>query len=125
MLTLADYLPEGLTVADGSGTVAQVVVEIIPLSSKEITLEPSALTLTGEENGRLYTADAVQLTISGTAEALETFQTENIKASVDVTGLTDGTHTVPVQLELPKGLSAAEAAVSVTISSEEPPAEQE
>ena len=125
MLTLADYLPAGVSVAEGSGTVAQVVVEIIPLSSRQLTLEPAALTLTGEENGRTYSTDAVQLTVSGTAEALDALQTEALKASVDVTGLADGTHTVPVQIELPEGLSAAETTVTVTISSEEAPAEQE
>ena len=125
MLTLADYLPEGLAVAEGSGTVVQVVAEIIPLSSRPVTLESSSLTLTGEETGKLYTMDTVQFTVSGTEEALNALHTETLKASVDVTGLDDGTHTLPVQIELPEGLSAAETTVTVTISSEEPPAEQE
>lgn len=126
MLTLADYLPAGVSVAAGSGTVAQVVIEIIPLSSRQLTLEPSALTLTGEEDGKTYTVDAVQLTVNGTEKALSELHAEALKASADVTGLADGTHTVPVHLDLPEGLSAAEAAVTVLISSEEvPAAEQE
>lgn len=126
MLTLADYLPEGLSVAEGSGTVAQVVVEIIPLSSKQITLEPASLTLTGTEEEKLYTVEAVQLTVSGKTEALDSLQPEAVTASADVTGLTDGTHTVPLQLKLPEGLTAEDVTVTVTIgSNEEPPQEEE
>ena len=125
MLTLADYLPAGLSVTAESGSVAQVVVEIIPLSSKQFTLDASALTLTGEEDGKAYTWDAVQITVTGKAEALESLHTETLKATTDVTGLADGTHTVPVHLELPEGLSAAEVTIAVTVSSEEAPAEQE
>lgn len=121
MLTLAEYLPTGVSIAEGSGTVAQVVIEIIPLSSRQLTLEPAALTLTGKEDSKTYITDAVQITVSGTAEALEALQTDAVTASADVTGLADGTHTVPVHLDLPEGLSAAEAAVTVTISSEEVP----
>lgn len=123
MLTLADYLPEGISIAQGGGSVAQVVVEIIPLSSKLITLDASALTFTGAEDGKSYTAEAVQLTVSGETEVLNSLET--LRASVDVTGLDDGTHTVPLHPELPEGLSAEDAVIDVTISSTKEPPEQE
>lgn len=125
MLTLADYLPDGLSITKESGSVAQVVVEIIPLSSKQFTLDAAALTLTGEESGKAYTMEAVQITVTGNTETLESLQTEALKATADVTGLTNGTHTVPIHLELPEGLSAANVTIDITISSEAEAPQQE
>ena len=125
MLTLADYLPEGLSTTSDSGSVAQVIVEIIPLGSKVLTLDASALTLTGQESGKSYTAEAVQLTVSGETEALESLQAERITLTADVTGLTDGTHTVPVHVSLPEQLSAGNITVDITISGDpESPAQE-
>lgn len=125
MFSLAGYLPEGISLRDGSTTVVQVTVEITPQNGKVFTLDAASLTLLGEESDKTYTVGEAHVTINGSESILESLTANQLGGSIYVNGLEDGEHSVMIHLDLPEGLSAAPAYISVTVESAETPAEGE
>lgn len=114
--SLRDYLPEGISLRDGSSDTAQVTIEITAQSSKNILLPQEELTLLGQEDGKTYTLNGdIHLSISGDSAVLESLQSDDISATVNVGGLAEGDHRVLVHLGLPDGLLASPTYVTVTV----------
>lgn len=126
---LADYLPQGVQTGEGTPENIRITVEIGQQASREVTLGREQLSLLGQEEALEYQlADSVTLTVSGEQDVLDALQPETLRASVNVAGLSAGTHTAIVHAELPEGLAAGLAYINVTVTdtaSEEPPAPEE
>lgn len=118
VLSLADYLPEGIFLKEGSANSVQIVVTIEAQHGKQFTLDASNLTLIGEEDGKTYTLGTAHVTVSGDNSALNTLRPSDLQGTVHVGGLTEGTHRALIHLDLPNGLSASPVYIDVTITGE-------
>lgn len=116
--TLTDYLPEGVSLKEGSANSVQVVVTVEAQHGKQFTLDSSTLSLIGEEDGKTYTLGTAHVTISGDSNALNALQPTDLAGTVHVNGLTEGTHRVLIHLDLPSGLSANPVYIDVTVAGE-------
>ena len=126
---LVDYLPEGVRAKEGTAENVRIVVEIGQQESREIILQPEQLAILGQEDGLEYQLEgSVTLTVSGEQEALDALQPETLHGTVNVAGLSEGTHTAIVHVELPEGLTAGLTYANISISAaaaEEPPEQQD
>ncbi len=126
---LADYLPEGVRVKEGTEENVRIVVEIGQQESREVILQPEQLEILGQEDGLEYRLEnSVTLIVSGEQEALDALQPETLHGTVNAAGLSEGTHTAIVHVELPEGLTAGLTYANISISAaaaEEPPEQQD
>ena len=126
---LADYLPEGVRVKEGTEENVRIVVEIGQQESREVILQPEQLEILGQEDGLEYRLEnSVTLIVSGEQEALDALQPETLQGTVNAAGLSEGTHTAIVHVELPEGLTAGLTYANISISAaaaEEPPEQQD
>jgi YbbR domain-containing protein len=115
-VTLA--LPEGVEVL-GSGSI-QVTVHLRAITATR-TFE-AGLVLTGARPDREYrlSTDRVLVTVGGSLADLDRLSGTNLTLAVDVTGLDNGTHSVPVSANLQTGLTLIGATpnpIDVTVTS--------
>lgn len=122
---LKEYLPEGVSLRADSNAHAQIVVEILPQTGKEITIDTSQLTMLGQEAGKQYTLGQLRLTVSGEKSLLDGLKAEDLHGTVNVSGLSEGEHSVIVHVDLPDELSANPAYIDVKISGDTEPTENE
>ena len=115
VFSLEDYLPEGISLKEGSNDSAQVVVSIEAQRGKQFTLDESHLTILGQEEGKTYTLGTAHVTISGDSNTLNSLHAEDLEGTVHVNGLSEGTHRALVHLDLPNGLSASPVYIDVTV----------
>ena len=116
---LEDYLPNGVTLREGGSV--QVTVSVEPAQKgKSFTLDASCLTILGQEDGKTYTLGTADVTVSGDSGSLSALQAEDLNGSVRVNGISEGTHSVLVHLDLPNGLSASPTYIDVTVAGDAP-----
>lgn len=105
-LWLADYLPSDVSVV--SGAVVSVTVKISDIHSREYELNTADIIFSGL-SANLEAAVTGQQTISvmltGSDEVISAVKVSDIKASINVTGLKEGTYTLTVQFQVPEGCS--------------------
>jgi YbbR domain-containing protein len=111
-------LPEGVEVL-GSGSI-QVTVHLRAITATR-TFE-AGLVLTGARPDREYrlSTDRVLVTVGGSLADLDRLSGTNLTLAVDVTGLDNGTHSVPVSANLQTGLTLIGATpnpIDVTVTS--------
>ena len=65
----------------------------------------------------MFDVSKVDIKVQGTDQALSSLTKDAVRATVDLTGLSEGSHVVPVNVTLPEGLELVEnVSVSVTLS---------
>ncbi len=113
---LTDYLPEGVTLAEGEAEEVAITVPVVPATVVETELSAEDITVTGLDDGRSLTilTDPVPVVLTGLEEDLVRFNTNRLNAVLDVSGLEEGIHVLTFY---PKtdGNYKAEATVSVII----------
>lgn len=89
----------------------EVTVVIEPLQMKEIQIQPLSIDLLNkpdEYSVSFLSYTNITVIIKGLAEDLENFDITTVKAGVDLTGLGEGTHNIPLIITLPSGFVLAE-----------------
>ncbi|WP_317854865.1 YbbR-like domain-containing protein [Chakrabartyella piscis] len=127
---LSEVLPAGIYPRNADDVSVHVTASIQSIQSKAVTLLPSQIAITGEENGYVYELlDYAQLTIQGGEEYMDDLDETKLTGSVDVSGLSEGEHRVLINLSVPIGLEASDAYIEVLVSlesaEEETPEESE
>lgn len=115
---ISSYLPEGITLADGSSS--KVTIYVLMSGETASTAEVSAdnISLTNIPEGLAVSLDATSVTVNvfGTSEALSTLNASSIKGTIDCTNLTVGeSQTVVVQFENIEGVTIQNTSVTVTV----------
>lgn len=102
-VNVADYLPEGVSLAGNNGVV-NVTVYIEHIEASQIILTSDMITINGMKAGFSYQiiSDAV-LKVQGFKEDLDFLNALDLLPAVNVAGLNPGTHTVPVKIVKPAG----------------------
>ncbi|HUM82679.1 MAG TPA: CdaR family protein [Lachnospiraceae bacterium] len=116
---IEQFLPQGISLADGVSSTVVVSVQILPYNSKSFSVETKNITVNGLPQGYhcVFLLDKIEVKVSSTDENLNTFDASRIQASVDLTGLAVGTQNVPVTVALPDGyVLAGNVTADVTIS---------
>ncbi len=115
-VVLADYLPEGVTLAEDEPEELVITVPIVPADVVTVELSAEDITVTGLADGRTLTirTDPVTVVVTGTEEELTRFNANRLNAVLDVSGLDEGSHTVTFRLGT-DGNYKAEATVSINI----------
>lgn len=121
VIDVSEYLPNGVTVADASKTKVTVTVHIAQLTTRTINLFPSMIEVLNLPEGYDLSFDSsvVRVTVSGMAEDIAHLTVADIRASIDASQLTPGTHEVEVALDLGEGIYHDPVRVTVTVSEEE------
>jgi YbbR domain-containing protein len=119
----------GLALPDGvqapGGTTVDVTIRLRPVTATR-TFE-AGITLVGAQPDKRYqlSTDRVIVTIGGSVADLDRLSTTSFTMRVDVGGLGDGTHTVPVEANLNAGLTLVGVSpnpIQVTVSTPAAPA---
>lgn len=119
VIKLADYLPDGITLADGEVDKVTVTIDIKPYSEKDIMIATGDIDVTGLADGYEYTftQSVVTVTVAAAEDVIDTITTDDIKASISLEGYDEGTHTVQVSAELPDGVTiSGNLSTEVTIT---------
>ncbi len=118
-LSLEDYLPEGLSLADGEPTQIQVTIEIETQTTTEVEMPVANLSVTGLAEGLSFAYnvddDAVTVRLTDYAEVLSGINGRRMYGTVDLSGLKIGTHQVSILMDEDYAAEMS-AKVSVTIT---------
>ncbi len=115
-VALSDYLPEGVTPAEGEPEELVITVPVVPATVITTELSAEDITVTGLADGLTLTirTDPVTVVVTGTEEDLTRFNANRLEAVLDVSGLDEGSHTVTFRLGT-DGNYKAEATISINI----------
>lgn len=100
---ITEYLPEGVELVDNSQSKVNVVVKIEQKKVKSFALSRNQITFEGLEDGHrvILTSEGAFVEISGTEQELATMKVGDLDTIADVGGLTEGEHTVVLEVKNP------------------------
>lgn len=113
------FLPDGIRLASGMSSTVVANVKILPYGSRAVSLDVNTISKNNLGTGlnAVMTDPELDIRVQGTNEALSSLKTDEIHASVDLSGKKEGTYSVPVTITLPDGLSLVQQVqTNVTIS---------
>lgn len=100
-ITISSYLPAGISVVSDPSTI-DVTLNIEPVITQEVAISKDSITVNGKSDSLDYSYsdnNDLVIQIKGIAEELEDLDTDNIKATINVSGLVAGSHSVKVTFE--------------------------
>ncbi len=114
---IMSYVPKGITLASNENSQVAIKVDVLSESVKSFRIKTSNLTLRNLNPGLtgIFESSYVDVKVSGLETLLDDLDAETMAGFVDVSGLTEGIHSVSVVLELDKGLTASKATTDVDI----------
>jgi len=120
-VNVANYLPEGLTVANEHEKEIEVILKIVELTKQEIRYPVTKIDVLNTPPGLDVSIEgslSVSFNLLGLSEDFSTFNIDNIDVSVDVKGLGEGTHRVPIKVTTSENIELSETVyIEVTLSS--------
>lgn len=121
--TVAVVFPEGTSPREDEPHQVRVVVQLAPITLPLRVQLPTQVTLVGLGSGLLasVTPPMVELTLSGTSQALAVLSQTVLRAVVDVTGRGAGNYRLPVRVDLPEGVTLVGDPPEVQVSLRLPP----
>lgn len=123
--SLAEYLPKDVLLKDRNAATVQVTVSIESSHGSNFILDESNLSLLGTEDGKTYSIGSAAVTLSGNSTLLESLESSDLRGSIYVNGLSEGSHRVLIHLDLPAGVSASPVYIDVMVTDEEAQPENE
>lgn len=118
-IDITEFLPEGITLVNAEDASITVTVKIKTISDRTINISTDNISVVGlNKNYDLKFESAVfSVTVTGSDEDLSALTADKIKGTIDVSSLSEGTHTVNVTIKLDENkYTYSTAAVRVTIS---------
>ena len=101
-IDITEYLPAGTELVDAADASVIVTVQIRAYESKtyQVHAEHIAVEGLGDEYEISFSENLIPVTISGLQEDLDQLTAATLKASIDVSGLGEGTHRVLLSITL-------------------------
>jgi YbbR domain-containing protein len=127
-IDITEYLPDGVELLDSSDVTITIKVRIEAYESKSIRLAEGDITVEGltEDYELSYDRATVSVLISGLQKDLNTLTASALHALIDVTGLSEGTHEVTLEVEIDEEKYAYQPVeVQVTIAKKSTDEEEE
>ncbi len=99
---VTEYIPSGTTLAEPEQATVEIVVGIGRTKEKTFDLKTKNITVTGLPTGSKisFALSSVAVEISGQEADVNLLSNETLTGSIDVTGLSEGTHYVKLNLDL-------------------------
>ncbi len=105
---IANYLPGGVSLKQGSSEKVQLTVKIERQSEKTISFNSSDISVSGynKDNYSVTLEEStLSMTVCGSEESMEKLNDSDISYEIDLSGLSTGRHSVGVSCKLPDGIS--------------------
>lgn len=104
-VNISDYLPEGLKLTADSSEDLFIRVNILPEGSSvcEVPTKDIIVNNAPEEMQVAFDTAMIEIRIKKTDEDLEDLTEDDIQASIDLEGIEEGIHELPVEITLPDG----------------------
>ncbi|MCL2204445.1 MAG: CdaR family protein [Defluviitaleaceae bacterium] len=123
---LTDWLPEGVSLAQGVPTGAHLEVAIEPIQERAFTISRGSIGVFGYMQYSVLSDLAhVTVRVSGPTSIMQTLTAADITLHLNLRNLPIGIHRVPLQVILPSGLRAVGPAPSLEVQIYEPPGNDE
>jgi YbbR domain-containing protein len=125
LINISDWLPEGISLRKGEISETEITARIEPIEERVFNIPRDNVRSRGGIG--LYqvvsTSANIRVSISGPRLSLERLDTQEITPEFDLRGLSIGTHTVPLTIELPQrlqGLSVVGTRPTLMVQIHEP-----
>lgn len=118
-IDITDYLPSGVELVDTSDASVTVTVRIEAYKARTYRLPSENISVTGLGDGLTLSYEQTQIpvVINGLQDDLDSMTADDLVAAIDVTGLSEGTHQVELNLTLDEEHYAYQPiTISVTIA---------
>lgn len=105
-IDITDYLAEGTELVDNKQASVEVIIRIEAIKNKSFHVDTQDIQVQGLAEGLnlKFVKETETIIISGLKEHLDQLTKNNLSLSIDVTGLTEGTHQVALNLEIDDSL---------------------
>ncbi len=119
-LTLSNYLPDGVTLAEGEQDSIEVTLPIVEAYTTEVEMPTDNLTAANLSDGLTMTVrgDSIPVRLTGPEDIIGSVNGNRLEGTVDASGYGEGSYDLPVNVET-DGSYAAEATASVNITKAE------
>lgn len=104
-INISDYLPDGLKLTSDSSEDVFVRVNVLPMGSSVCEVPTKNIVVNHAPDGMQVSFDTanIEVRVQKTDSSLDDLTEDQIKASIDLSGVGEGSHEVPVSIEIPDG----------------------
>ena len=104
-INISDYLPDGLKLTSDSSEDVFVRVNILPEGSNVCEVPTKNIIVNDSPEGMQVSFDTanIEIRVKKTSDDLADLTEGDIKVSIDLKGMSEGSYEVPVSIEIPKG----------------------
>lgn len=104
-INISDYLPDGLKLTSDSSEDVFVRVNILPEGSAVCEVPTKNIVVNNSPDGMQVAFDTanIEVRVKKTETDLDDLTEDDIKASIDLNGMKEGSYEVPVSIEIPEG----------------------
>ena len=105
-IDITEYLPEGVSLVNSDEAKVSVVVKIETYNTTSLTLSTNNITVNGLDEDSIcsFSNSNISVQVSGNSTDLGKLSSSNLKGTIDVSGLSAGTHMVKVGISLDSGV---------------------
>ncbi len=104
-INISDYLPDGLKLTSDSSEDVFVRVKVLPMGSSVCEVPTKNIVVNHAPDGMQVSFDTanIEVRVQKTDSSLDDLTEDQIKASIDLSDVGEGSHEVPVSIEIPDG----------------------
>ena len=104
-INISDYLPDGLKLTSDSSEDVFVRVNVLPMGSSVCEVPTKNIVVNHAPDGMQVSFDTANIVVrvQKTDSSLDDLTEDQIKASIDLSDVGEGSHEVPVSIEIPDG----------------------
>lgn len=115
---ISSYLPTGISLVDKDASKVSVTVHIEQRVTEDFDVPVTNLTLTNVSSSydAKFEVDTVKVTVSGLKSDVEKLSADDIRGTVDASGLTEGVHMVQVSWDIDESLYEVKTSVTATVN---------
>lgn len=110
-VNLEDFLPENIRLTSGSSPDLWIQVTILPEESRLVALPTSEITVNNkaDELQTAFEIDRIEIRVKAeSGYDIDELDESDIKASIDLNGVDEGSYDIPVDIQLPEGYELLE-----------------
>ena len=119
-IDITQYLPEDIRLTSGSSNEVSVTVTVLPDGGRSYSIPTSSIRVLNKEEDMqaFFEVDRIEVRLKAADEnGLDSFHEEDLEATIDLTGKEEGTYELPVDIQLPDGITLLnEVSTEVTVS---------
>ena len=109
-INIENLLPEDIKLTKDTSDTVIAAVSVLPQDSQEYSIPTTSIAGENVPSGLqlVYETEKLLIRIRENGSELDQLKESDIKASVDLTGKTEGSYQIPVKIELPAGYTLVE-----------------